>query len=165
MPESTPVSVDIGALSEIVARLRRALRTAVRSDIPWESLPMAQVEILQRLADEPDLRVRDLAERHRLAPNTISTLIQHMVTAGLVTRETDPEDRRAVTVALTPDGASALDRWSAANARRLDLALQMLPERDRRRIAGAIPAFARLVTELELLGTHHPDPPGAHRRG
>jgi DNA-binding MarR family transcriptional regulator len=163
--EPPDLSVDVGALSEIVTRLRRALRTAVRSDIPWEALPMAQVEILQRLSDEPGLRVRDLAERHRLAPNTISTLIQQMVTAGLVTRETDSVDRRAVTVTLTPEGAAALDRWSAANARRLDLAMQVLPERDRRRIAAAIPAFARLVTELEMLGAEHPDPPGPHRHG
>lgn len=165
MSEPPDLSVDVGALSEIVTRLRRALRTAVRSDIPWEALPMAQVEILQRLSDEPGLRVRDLAERHRLAPNTISTLIQQMVTAGLVTRETDSVDRRAVTVTLTPEGAAALDRWSAANARRLDLAMQVLPERDRRRIAAAIPAFARLVTELEMLGAEHPDPPGPHRHG
>lgn len=161
----TPGSVDVGALSEIVARLRRALRTAVRSDIPWEALPMAQVEVLQRLADEPGLRVRDLAERHRLAPNTISMLIQHMVTTGLVTRDPDPDDRRAVTVSLTPRGEAALSAWHAANTRRLDAALQPLPERDRRRIAAAIPALSRLVIELEALDADHSRAPGEDRSG
>ena len=116
-------AVDVAELSEIVARLRRALRTAVRGDVPWETLPMAQVEILQRLADESGVRVRDLADRHRLAPNTVSNLIQQMVTTGLVTRDPDPDDRRAVIVSLTPQGEQALTEWAAANTRRLDAAL------------------------------------------
>lgn len=144
-------AVDVAELSEIVARLRRALRTAVRGDVPWETLPMAQVEILQRLADESGVRVRDLADRHRLAPNTVSNLIQQMVTTGLVTRDPDPDDRRAVIVSLTPQGEQALTEWAAANTRRLDAALAGLGVRDQRRISSALPALSRLVFELETL--------------
>jgi DNA-binding MarR family transcriptional regulator len=144
-----PRRIDATELAAIVTRLRRILRTAVRSDYPWEILPMAQVEILQRLADEPGLRVRDLADRHRLAPNTISTLIQQMVTAGLVTRKPDATDRRAVTVSLTAAGEQALAGWSTANRYRLEAALAELPDRDRRTIGAALPALSRLVAELE----------------
>ena len=149
MTAGTPRGIDATELAAIVTRLRRILRTAVRSDYPWEILPMAQVEILQRLAEEPGLRVRDLADRHRLAPNTISTLIQQMVTAGLVTREPDATDRRAVTVSLTAVGEQALAGWSMANRYRLEAALAELPDRDRRTIAAAVPALSRLVAELE----------------
>ena len=45
---------------------------------------MAQVEILQRLKEEPGLRLNDLARRHRLANNTVSTFVQQLVMAGLV---------------------------------------------------------------------------------
>ena len=110
---------------------------------------MAQVEVLQRLAEEPGLRVSELAARHRLATNTVSNLIQQMVLAGLVERREDARDRRAVTVDLTPQGAGQLRGWLAANDRRLDAALGDLPAQDRRAILAALPAFSRLVERLE----------------
>ena len=32
-------------LTEVVNRLRRTLRTSIRADYPWETLPMAKVEL------------------------------------------------------------------------------------------------------------------------
>lgn len=136
-------------LADIVTRLRRVLRSSVRSDIPWERLPMAQVEMLQRLAEEPGLRVSELAARHRLSANTVSNLVQQMVVAGLVERSEDPRDRRAVTLALTAAGAEQLRSWSAANDRRLDAAMLALPASDRQVILDALPALAALVERLE----------------
>lgn len=143
-------------LAEVVARLRRALRFSVRTDIAWERLPMAQVELLQRLAEEPGLRVKDLAERHRLATNTVSNLVQHMVQAGLVERRTDPADRRAVVLMLTSRGRQNLRAWLVENSRRLQAALDELSDDDRRAILGVVPALSRLVERLE-----EADRPGA----
>ena len=142
-------SADGWALTEVVTRLRRVLRSSVRSEIPWERLPMAQVEILQRLAEEPGLRVTELATRHRLATNTVSNLIQHMVLAGLVIRTVDPRDRRAVTLEMTNSGAQHLQGWLAANSHRLDDALADLPAANRRAILDALPSLALLVDRLE----------------
>ncbi|MGN6607369.1 MAG: phosphatase PAP2 family protein [Jatrophihabitans sp.] len=144
-----PGSGLVWPLAELVTRLRRVLRAGVRSDIPWERLPMAQVELLQRLADEPGLRVGDLAARHRLATNTVSTVVQQMVQAGLVTRETDPRDRRAVAVAPTEQGLRLLQQWREANRRQIDAALGELPARDREAIEAALPALTQLVLRLE----------------
>jgi DNA-binding MarR family transcriptional regulator len=141
--------VDAWAFTTMITRLRRVLRAAIRSEYPWETLPMAQVELLQRLAEEPGLRVRDLADRHRLAPNTISNLIQQMVTDGLVSRSPDEADRRAVTVELTPAGHRSLDGWLDAHARRFHAALAALSTADQRAIGRALAPLSRLVAELE----------------
>ena len=107
MPDrSTPV--EVWALADVVNRLRRVLRSSIRSEFPWERLPMAQVEILQRLAEEPGLRVTELAARQKLAINTVSNVIQQMVLAGSVQRREDPRDRRAVIIEhLTDTGPSS----------------------------------------------------------
>lgn len=110
---------------------------------------MAQVEILQRLRDEPRLRVRDLAERHRLAANTVSTLVQQLVEGELVARVPDPDDRRAVVLTITPSGQAALEKWTAAHERRIESALLGLPERERQRIARVVPALLALADSLE----------------
>jgi DNA-binding MarR family transcriptional regulator len=136
-------------LTDVVTRLRRVLRASIRSDYPWEALPMAQVEILQRLRDEPGLRVNDLAVRHRLADNTVSVLVQQMVRAELITRVTDPSDRRAVRLDLTPAGRRMLTEWQRAHERRLESALDRLDIADRSAVLAALPALSRLVDELE----------------
>lgn len=150
MAEQSPaIAIDAWSLTDAITRLRRVLRVAVRSEQPWEALPMAQVEILQRLREEPRLRVRDLAERHRLAANTVSTLVQQLVEADLVERVPDRDDRRAVVLTITAEGRTALEEWSAAHERRIEAALAGLPERERQRIARVVPALLALADGLE----------------
>ncbi len=141
--------VDAWLLTEVVTRLRRVLRASIRSEYPWESLPMAQVEILQRLRDEPGLRVNDLAQRHRLANNTVSVLVQQMVVAGFVARSPDPDDRRAVRLTLTPQGRRMITEWQRAHEQRLESALDRIAAADRCAIGAALPSLSRLVDELE----------------
>lgn len=147
--EGAPSVAASWALAELVSRLRRALRFSVRSEFAWERLPMAQVELLHRLTEEPGLRVSDLAERHRLATNTVSNLIQQMVTTGLVQRQPDPKDRRAVVLIATALGRDSLHGWMAANTRRLGAALAAVSAEDRAAILATMPALTRLVEALE----------------
>jgi len=148
-PKDPRTALDAWLLTEIVTRLRRVLRSSIRSDYPWETLPMAQVEILQRLRAEPGLRVNDLAVRHRLASNTISVLVQQMVLAELLTRTPDPTDRRAVRLNLTPDGVQILDDWQRAHETRFETSLGRLAAEDRSAVLAALPALSRLVDEIE----------------
>lgn len=140
---------DAWLLTDVVTQLRRVLRSSIRTDYPWESLPMAQVELLQRLADEPGLRINDLAQRHRLANNTVSTLVQQLVLAGLVRREPSAADRRAVTVSLTEQGTELIAGWRSAHERRIAAALDQLSASDRASVLGALPALSRLVSRLQ----------------
>jgi DNA-binding MarR family transcriptional regulator len=137
------------SLTGVITRLRRVLRSSVRQEFPWESLPMAQVEVLQRLADEPGMGVSDLADRQRLATNTVSSLVQQMVVSGLVERTPRPGDRRAVNLSLTQSGTEILAAWQAANDRRLGQALGRLPEAYQNAIENAVPALAALAALLE----------------
>src|SRR6478735_10334169 len=139
---------DAWRLADVIARLRRTLRASIRSDYPWEKLPMAQVEILQRLEDEPGLRVNDIADRHRLAKNTVSQLVQQLVSSGLVDRVTDERDRRAVVLALTEEGRRHLQQWHQAHELRFAHALDRLSPTARRAVLAALPALGRLVDEL-----------------
>ena len=109
-------------LTDVVTRLRRALRSSIRTDYPWESLPMAQVELLQTLAAAP-LRVGELAARQRLAPNTVSGLVGKLLEAGFVDRQADPGDRRTARIALTEAGQQQLLDWQQAHERRIANAL------------------------------------------
>ncbi len=147
--ESAGRGTDVRELTDVVARLRRALRRSIRTDQEFGSRPMAQIEVLQTVRDTGTVRLRELADSLNLAQSTVSTLVGRLLTDGLLGRGTDPSDRRAAAIELSPAGIRQLDEWDRANRQRLEQALAQLSERDRRRIAGSVPALARLVAALE----------------
>ncbi|SBW19215.1 transcriptional regulator [Candidatus Protofrankia californiensis] len=156
----TVADPDVRGLTEVVTRLRRVLRTSIRSDYPWESVPMAQIELLQCLDERDGTRVGELAGLLRLAPNSVSTLVQQLANTGLVRRDRDPLDRRAAQVSLTDAGSQRLAGWQHAHERRLGEALGRLSDPDREAIMAALPALTHLVDALADHSTtrQHPRP-------
>jgi MarR family transcriptional regulator, organic hydroperoxide resistance regulator len=57
--------------------------------------------VLLPLFEEDGLRMGEIAARSRLAKQTMTTLVRLMERDGLVERERDPEDARALLVGLT----------------------------------------------------------------
>jgi DNA-binding MarR family transcriptional regulator len=147
-PAKAVVSSEARALTEVVTQLRRALRTSIRTDYPWEFLPMAQVELLLAVRDHQPIRIGQLADLLRLASNTVSGLVQALVEADLAERNPDPSDRRVAAVTLTPAGRAKLAGWEQAHQRRIGEALDQLPVADQAAVRAAIPALARLVEHL-----------------
>ena len=142
--------VDARTLTDVVGRLRRALRRSIRSDYPWERLPMARVELLHVLTELGPARVGELARAQRLAPNTVSELVQQLVDDGFATRAPDPLDGRASVIDVTPRGIGELRQWTEANENRIDVALSSLSTADRNAIRRAVPALERLAQRLDL---------------
>lgn len=139
---------DSRALTDTVSRLRRALRRSIRTDYPWDAAPMAQIEVLQSLAEVAPTRIRDLAARLNLSPSTVSSLVGQMIGTGLVERGIDRRDRRVAVVEPTAAGRRQLAQWNIAHERRIAVALEQLTLAERSVIAAALPALARLVDEL-----------------
>src|SRR5579875_977220 len=112
-PRATVSAQDSRELTDVITRLRRALRRAIRDEYPWEQRPVAQMEVLQTLDERGSMRIGDLAERLRLAQSTVSALVGKLITAGLVVRASDPQDRRAAVVTLTAGGQDTVTQWDA----------------------------------------------------
>lgn len=71
--------------------------------------------------------ISELAEWLQLEHHTVVELVDRMVAAGLVHREVNPKDRRAVLISLTPAGEDVIGRLSTVlreELRRLAPALQ-----------------------------------------
>lgn len=145
MPDVTPTTKS---LTDVIAKLRRALRTSIRTDYSWETLPMAQVELMQTLAERGQISVGELAVVMLLAPNTASNLVRQGVDAGRVERVKHPDDKRIALVTLTGAGSAQLDEWMNAHELRLADALGQLSATDRTDISRAIGALDRLTLQL-----------------
>jgi DNA-binding MarR family transcriptional regulator len=89
--------------ADLVPLLDRQLQRAV-------ALPLAWYDVLLELNGAPDRRLRmgELGEKVVLSRTRVSRLVDELARAGLVTRSSDPSDRRSAYAELTPLGAERL---------------------------------------------------------
>lgn len=149
MTGTSTTKSELDVLADIVTRLRRALRRSVRTDVPFESLSVAQVELMQLLAEQPGLRASEIGDQLLLAPTTVSTLVGALLSASLIERVADPDDRRAWHLNLTKEGTTRLGEWQQSNKRVLHDALDRLNPSDQKALRGALPALTKLVANLD----------------
>jgi len=77
---------------------------------------------------------------------TMSTLVDGLVARGLVNRQTDPEDRRRMTLTLTEPGRARLQSARAATMAYLEERLRQLSASDRATITLAMRMLRDLFT-------------------
>jgi DNA-binding MarR family transcriptional regulator len=139
------------ALADTIARLRRAMRRAARVADPGNSLAVAQLELLACLADNPGVRPGQLARLLHLRPNSVTTLVNGLVTAGMINRVAVADDRRAVALGLTDEGVLAVHAWQSTNSGVLRLAMASLTPAHRRALLRATPALDALTHAVDRL--------------
>jgi DNA-binding MarR family transcriptional regulator len=138
-------------LMEDLTGLRRVVRRRLRAELPEPALTASQVELLRVVETTPGIGVAPAARAMHLAGNSVSALVYQLVDAGYLRRETDPADRRAARLHLTPAAHSRLGAWRAGRAKLVGGALAQLSAADRATIARALPALRRLATILSTV--------------
>ena len=132
-----------------LSAIRRATRRSGSRPVELSSLTSAQLELARVVRRNPGVSIAGAAEAMRLAPNTVSTLVGDLVTAGLLVRRTDPFDRRVAQLELTEAWKRKIDAWRDRRVGAVDAAIRRLPADERRRLERALPALVRLGAELE----------------
>src|ERR1700722_10356984 len=101
---------DPGQLADLLHRLMRRLRRSQAEQLAPLGLTPAQERALRIISrsDEP-LRMTELADRLGIVPRSLTTVVDALEDAGLVRREIDPRNRRAILLHLTDEGAAVRD--------------------------------------------------------
>ena len=145
-------------LAEVVARLRRAMRRAARNADPDNRLSVAQLELLSCLAENPGIRPSRVAQLLKLAPNSVTTMVNGLQAKELLLRTTGDGDRRTVALALTAAGQEAVDRWHATNTAIVATAVANLHPAWQHLLTAALPALRELVGSIDALAEAAPAP-------
>ncbi|KIS25474.1 ArsR family transcriptional regulator [Arthrobacter sp. SPG23] len=134
------------ALQTLAQDFREALRHSVylvrRLDAEGE-LSAAQLSTLKMLLGD-GVRVGEIARNLGVRVPSATEQIIKLEKAGLVRRDPDPDDSRAVRVVLTAEGRAAVD---SANERRNAVMagiLETLTDDDRRALAAALPVIEKI---------------------
>ncbi|WP_190823517.1 MarR family winged helix-turn-helix transcriptional regulator [Saccharopolyspora pogona] len=136
-------------LMTVIAALRRTVRRSLRAELPTPDLRGAQVELLRVVEQQQGISVTAAALQLRMAANSVSTLVNQLAHVGLLRRETDPDDRRAIRLHLTDTAAHRLAAWRQARTGLVGDALAELSTADQKAVAGALRGLYALVEALE----------------
>lgn len=105
---------------------------------------------------ERSLRTGLLAQHLKISPATVSELVDALVDEGLVRRDPDPEDRRAVVLELTAEGRRQRQRYEKAAATELTRVLAVLTPAQQRRLAAAFTDIRTAFTAFAAPESHIP---------
>lgn len=153
--DSRPASGDrlqeAQALTPALHSLSRILRLRLRGseEVGLEALPPAEFEVLRTVLDEPGISVGTLAKRLGLHASNTSTTVRGLVGRGLLIREPDPADRRAVRLKPTAQAKADLRRIEDHWARIFAATLTTLPQDQLNALMAALPALETLGTALK----------------
>jgi DNA-binding MarR family transcriptional regulator len=138
-------------LMRVTAALRRLVRRRLRPTLADPPVRGAQLELLWVVEETPGIGVAAAARALRLAANSVSTLVNQLLELDLLTRQPDPDDRRAVRLHLTAAAARRLAGWRAARSELVGAGVAALSAADQEALARALPALAALLTTLEAV--------------
>jgi len=104
-----------------------------------------QAGVLWALGSEEGLSQRELAEKVRLAPPTVTAMLQKMERGGLIERTADETDQRVTRIRLT-DAGRALNRdLRAAHGTYIASIIGSMPKADRRELARLLDSLSENI--------------------
>jgi DNA-binding MarR family transcriptional regulator len=110
MATATAEPLEIDRFLDAFQTFARAIRRArgARPAAGEGGLTLSQYGLLEPLLDQTDGRSTELAEAAGIAASTATRILDALERNGIVRRGRDDQDRRAVTVSLTPLGRRRL---------------------------------------------------------
>ena len=98
---------DLFGIPPVIRSIRRKLLKAAVSGT-HEGILLPHLEIMTILGDASTLHVAQIGARLQIPRPQMTHLIDRLVNLGVVERQTDPSDRRAIDITLTGKGRKAL---------------------------------------------------------
>jgi MarR family transcriptional regulator, lower aerobic nicotinate degradation pathway regulator len=99
---------DVSRAMNAIRSIVRALRVNTRSIELKLGISLAQLFVLEQLANKPAESLNELAVRTATHQSSVSVVVRRLVDRGLVTRTAVPTDKRRVHIALTEAGQTML---------------------------------------------------------
>jgi DNA-binding MarR family transcriptional regulator len=119
-------------LADLLQRQIRRLRRAQAHRLAPLGLTPGQERALRIITrSEEPLRMTELADHLGIVPRSVTTVIDALEEAGLVRREVDPRNRRAIRLHLTDRGLAVRDDMREARRGAAEDLFAPLPAADR----------------------------------
>jgi DNA-binding MarR family transcriptional regulator len=136
VPDSIPAR-----LSLVVGRVNRRLALAPGG------LSHGLLMSLASVAKRGPLRLAELAQLEQVSAPSMTRTVSELESRGLVVRGVDPDDGRAIQVAVTPAGLDAILRARAARAEVIARMLDDMTPAEVAKVEAALPALEKALEQ------------------
>lgn len=126
-------------LSLVVGRLNRRLAAAPGG------LSHGLLMSLASVAKRGPLRLAELARLEQVSAPSMTRTVSELESRGLIVRRVDPDDGRAIQVAVTPAGLDAILVARAARAEVIAELLDEMTPAELAKVEAALPALERVL--------------------
>ena len=148
MARAREADLDVAVDAAIVAS-RALVAVAARSLAAADGeVTLPQYRALVLLSSQGEQNVGALAEALGVHPSSATRLCDRLIAKGYIERANAAEDRRGVTVALSPAGRALVRSVTGQHARQIAKILERLDPRARRALIAAFEAFADAAGEV-----------------
>ena len=136
-----PHGDDAATLADAFAGVARRLRRSYGEAMEPLGLTPHHARALRVIQAHGPLRLGGLADWLRVAPRSVTDVVDSLEEQGYVAREPDPGDRRAVVVAVTGAGRRRLLAVERARRAQAERFFEALDEADRAQLARLLEAL------------------------
>ncbi len=147
-----PLTDDVARYEQLMERLMIGFKARMMQVCKAGDLTPPQFFALMTICRLGRTKMSPLGDELGLSMGAASTLIDRLVTRGLVTRDADPSDRRAVFVCLSPKGEEVLAEAKAARRVLLSQVFDQLDQDERSRVLASLETLAGAWDALPPVG-------------
>jgi DNA-binding MarR family transcriptional regulator len=141
-------------LIETIPFLSRTLAGQVRQALGEGWFTLTHVRVLAHVRRTGGCSLGDLATRRGVSLPTMSKMVTSLVEKGLITREPDPSNRRAVIIHLTPAGDELYISTMGHLQRRLAHELRQMTGAQRTELVGYLEELAAVMLQWGEIRQH-----------
>jgi DNA-binding MarR family transcriptional regulator len=142
-PTDTTDSQVIARSMNAVRSIVRALRINTRAIELKMGISLAQLFVLQQLAERSASSLNELADRTATHQSSVSVVVRRLVERGFVSRTSSATDKRRIEIELTPQGRKLLEGAPTTIQTQMMNALQRLQPSDRTSLAELLERWLR----------------------
>jgi len=151
-PEPAPERMLLRSLTHLMARWSSSATQASVAEAAGVAVDSADIPPLYMLGLGGPMRAAELATSLHVSRPTMSKQLARLQGAGLITREADPADGRAVIVRLSTAGAEANERLVAEGHRMIQRALRDWSAEDASAFAAQLHLFTAALGGKDSAG-------------
>lgn len=127
-------SLDVSnRLVSLLFSISRSLRKKSKICVPNDPvISMAHVETMRFISENVNTTMKEVADYLGVAPPTATTIINHLVKMGLISRSEDENDRRVVHISVSETGKKLIAERSLIVKETLNKTLEVLDDEEKK---------------------------------
>lgn len=137
-------NVDLKTLI-VFHKAERLIRASEAHIFKKHQLTPTQFSVLETLYSKGDLRIQDLIDSILATSGNMTVVIRNMVRDGWITRETDPEDRRAYLVSITDAGRQKIEEALPDHIKNIQRLMQVFNSNEQAELQELLKKFKNIA--------------------